>query len=302
VSEQRRGTSLAFAAYLLWGMFPLYWPLLEPSGAIEILAHRVLWSLVSVALLLVLARGRAGSRVPRDRRALTLLAAAAVLIGVNWGVYIWGVNHQHVVDTSLGYFVNPLVSVALGVLVLGERLSRTQWSAVGLAAAGVVELTADAGHPPWIALVLAASFGGYGLIKKVVGVGAVGGLVVETAVLSPVALAVVLGLAATGGTTFGSHGAGHAALLASTGVITVVPLLAFAGAASRVPLSRLGVMQYLTPTMQFLLGVLLRHEPLPPGRLVGFCLVWVALAVFTFDSVHRYRRQPAPVAELLTAA
>jgi chloramphenicol-sensitive protein RarD len=292
VSEVRRGTLLGFAAYLLWGLFPLYWPLLEPAGAVEILAHRVLWSLVLVGLVLLL-RSHSLRTLPRDRRALRLLVAAAVLIAVNWGVYIWGVNAHHVVETSLGYFVNPLVSVALGVVALGERLRRVQWAAVGLAATGVVVLTADSGRLPWIALVLASSFGTYGLLKKVVGVPAVEGLVVETAVLTPLALGYVVVGGLFGTTTLTGRGGGHALLLVSAGVVTAIPLLAFAGAAARVPLSRLGLMQYVTPTMQFLIGVLVRHEPLPPGRLAGFVLVWVALAVFTVDTATHYRRQLA---------
>ena len=296
MSEVRRGTVLGFAAYLAWGVFPLFFPLLEPAGAIEILAHRVLWSLALVGLLL-LVRNRSLRTLPRERRQRWLLVAAAVLIAVNWGVYIWGVNSHHVVETSLGYFVNPLVSVALGVVILGERLRSTQWAAVGLAAIGVVVLTVDSGRVPWIALVLASSFGTYGLVKKIVGVPAVEGLVVETAVLTPLALGYVVVGGLVGTTTFASHGVDHTLLLVSAGVITAIPLLAFAGAAARVPLSRLGLMQYITPTMQFLIGVLVRHEPLPIGRLVGFGLVWVALAVFTVDTATNRRRQLAlPVA------
>jgi chloramphenicol-sensitive protein RarD len=295
VSEVRRGTLLGFAAYLAWGVFPLYFPLLEPAGALEILAHRVLWSLALVGLVLLVWM-RSLRTLPRDRRQRRLLVAAAVLIAVNWGVYIWGVNSHHVVETSLGYFVNPLVSVGLGVVALGERLRRGQWAGVVLAAVGVVVLTVDAGRPPWIALVLAASFGTYGLVKKIVGVPAVEGLVVETAVLAPVALGYVVVGGLLGATTFTTHGPGHALLLVTAGVITAVPLLAFAGAAARVPLSRLGLMQYLTPTMQFLIGVLVRHEPLPPGRLAGFAIVWVALVLFTIDTATNHRRQLAGTA------
>jgi chloramphenicol-sensitive protein RarD len=299
VSEDRRGTLLGVVAYLLWGLFPLYWPLLEPAGSVEILAHRVVWSLVTVALLL-LVTGRSVRSLPRDRRRLALLAAAAVLIGVNWGVYIWGVNNHHVVETSLGYFINPLVSVALGVVVLGERLRQLQWVAVAVATGGVVVLSVAAGRPPWIALVLAFSFGAYGLVKKVVGVGAVEGLVVETAVLAPVALVYLLVLAGTGDGSFTQHGADHAALLASAGVVTAVPLLAFAGAASRVPLSRLGLLQYMTPTIQFLLGVLVRHESVSAGKLLGFVIVWIGLAVFTIETAASRRRQLAYAAEAVT--
>jgi chloramphenicol-sensitive protein RarD len=287
VSEERRGTTLALAAYLMWGVFPLYWPLLEPAGALEILAHRVVWSFVAVAALLMLVGRGAWRRLPRDRRRLTLLSAAAILIGINWGLYIWGVNNHHVVDTSLGYFINPLVSVAIGVLLLGERLRPAQWSAVGIAAGGVVVLTVESGHLPWLALTIAVSFGLYGLVKKIVGVGAVEGLVVETSVLSPVALVYLIVLASNGSGGYTQHGAGHALLLMSAGAVTAAPLLAFAGGAARIPLSRLGLLQFGTPTIQFLIGVLYRHEPLPLGKLIGFILVWVALTVFTIDTFYR---------------
>jgi chloramphenicol-sensitive protein RarD len=194
-----------------------------------------------------------------------------------------------VVETSLGYFVNPLVTVALSVLVLGERLRRVQWLAVGVAAAGVIVLTVQAGRPPWIALGLAGSFGTYGLIKKVVGVEPAAGLVVEAAVLAPIALGYLLFIGADGTGTFTSHGAGHALLLAAAGPVTALPLLAFAAASSRVPLSRMGLLQYLTPCIQFMIGILVRHEPLGPVRLVGFLLVWVALAIFTADTTSTHR-------------
>ncbi|HVT19975.1 MAG TPA: EamA family transporter RarD [Mycobacteriales bacterium] len=303
MSEQRRGTLLGLAAYLIWGMFPLYWPLLEPATAVEILAHRVVWSLVTVAALLVVVSGRAAWRgLPRDARSLTLLAVAGLLIGINWGVYIWGVNHGHVVETSLGYFINPLVTVALGVVVLRERLRTAQWAAVGVAAAGVVVLTAEAGRPPWIALVLAFSFGAYGLVKKVVGVSPVNGLVIEAAVLAPVAAGYLAIEAARGQGSFTTDGVGHAALLASAGAVTVVPLLLFAGAAPRMTLSRLGLMQYLTPTIQFVIGVTVRHEPLPAARLVGFCLVWLALGIFTANLVTLPARERQVLGDRLLSA
>jgi chloramphenicol-sensitive protein RarD len=221
------------------------------------------------------------------------LSASSVLIGINWGVYIWGVNHHHVVETSLGYFVNPLVTVALGVIVLGERLRRLQWTAVAIAALGVVVLTVQSGRPPWIALILAFSFGGYGLIKKVVGVEPAAGLTVESALLAPIAIGYLIVGATTGHSTFANHGVGHAVLMASAGPVTIVPLLAFAAAAPRVPLSRLGLMQYLTPTIQFVIGVAVRHEPLGAVRLIGFLLVWAALVVFTVDSAGGRRRREA---------
>jgi chloramphenicol-sensitive protein RarD len=292
VTTTRRGALYAASAYLLWGLFPLYWPLLEPSTSLEVLAHRILWSLVVVALLLAITRRTAQLRaVVRSPGRLLRLTAAAVFVAVNWFTYIYGVTSGQVVETSLGYFVNPIVTVLLGVLVLGERLRPAQWSALGLAFVAVLVLTVQNGSPPWIALVLAFSFGAYGLIKKTVGVGAVEGLAVETAVLLPVAAAYVAVLGVTGAGTFGSEGPAHMGLLALSGLVTAVPLLLFAGAASRVPMTTLGVLQYLAPTIQFLLGVTLFDESLPALRLVGFVLVWAALVLFTADLVRHHRRQ-----------
>ena len=291
MTATRSGALYGASAYLLWGLFPLYWPLLEPAGALEVLAHRVLWSLVVVVVLLA-ATGRLGHvrAAVADRRRLLMITVAAVVVGVNWGTYIWGVTHDRVVETSLGYFVNPIVTVLLGVLVLGERLRPAQWTALGAAFVAVVVLTVENGSPPWIALVLAFSFGTYGLLKKTAGVGAVEGLTIETAVLLPVAAAYVAVLGVTGAGTFGSEGVGHAALLALSGVVTAVPLLLFGAAASRVSLTTLGLLQYLAPTLQFLLGITLFGEPLPLGKLLGFVLVWAALALFTADLVRHHRR------------
>jgi chloramphenicol-sensitive protein RarD len=301
VSSERRGTFLGVTAYVIWGLFPIYWPWLEPGGALEVLAHRVVWSLVFV-LVLVAVGGRRARGIPYDARSMKLLCAAAVLIGINWGVFIWAVNHGHVLEGSLGYFINPLVTVALGVVVLGERLRSMQWSAVAVAAVGVVILAIETGRPPWVALTLALTFGTYGLIKRVVGVGALQGLVVEAAVLAPFALGYLIWLSVAGDSSFTGHGADHVALLISAGPATAVPLLLFAGAAARVPLSQLGVLFYLNPAMQFLLGVFVAHEPLSTGRLAGFALVWVALIVFTADSLtHHRRRQLSLTAEASAA-
>lgn len=292
MTSGRRGVLAGAGAYLLWGLFPLYWPLLQPSSALEVLAHRVLWSVVAVVGLLAVTR-----RLPqvlaaiRDRRRLAQLALAAVVIGINWGTYIYGVSNDRVLETSLGYFVNPIVTVLLGVLVLGERLRPVQWVALGAAFLAVVVLTVENGGPPWIALVLAFSFGAYGLLKKTAGVGAVEGLAIETVVLLPVAVAYLVVLGVSGQSTFGSEGPGHAGLVAASGVITAVPLLLFGAAASRVPLTTLGLLQYLAPTMQFLLGVALFHEPLPLVKLIGFVLVWLGLALFTADLVRHHRKQ-----------
>jgi chloramphenicol-sensitive protein RarD len=282
---------LGLMAWTMWGFFPLYWPLLEPAGAVEILAHRIFWSLVvMLAVVLVMRKRAALLATLADRRTRWLLAVAAVLITVNWGTYIYGVNSHHVVETSLGYFINPLVSVLLGVVVLGERLRRLQWAALALAGAAVLALTVEYGRPPWISLVLAFSFGSYGLAKKKANAGAVESLVIETMVVSPVALAYLVFLTASGASTFASEGAGHVALLVGTGVVTVIPLLCFGGAATRIPLSTLGLMQYLTPTVQFLLGILVFHEPMPAMRWVGFSLIWLALVLFTIESLRSRRR------------
>ena len=290
-SEVRKGTLLGAAAYGMWGLFPLFWPLLRPAGPVEVLAHRVLWSLLVVAVLLWLTGSWAAVRaVPR--RQVLRLALAACLLAVNWGTYIYGVNSGQVVETSLGYFINPLVSVALGVLVLGERLRTAQRAAVAAAALAVVVLSVENGRPPYLALVLAFSFGFYGLLKKQAGIGAVPSLAVETAVLAPLAAVFVV---ATGGGTAVSHGPGHLGLLALSGVVTTVPLLAFGAAATRVPLTTLGVLQYVAPTLQLLVGVLLRHEAFGTQQVVGFGLVWAALAVFTADLISA-RRRVAPVA------
>jgi chloramphenicol-sensitive protein RarD len=287
----------------MWGFFPLYWPLLEPAGAVEILAHRIVWSLVVVVgVVLVTRRGASLRATLADRRTRWLLAVASVLITVNWGTYIWGVNNHHVVETSLGYFINPLVSVLLGVLVLGERLRRMQWVALGIAAVAVLGLTVEYGRPPWVALILALSFGSYGLAKKKANAGAVESLVLETVFVSPVALGYVLFLVSTGASTFGSNGAWHVVLVMGTGLVTVLPLLCFGGAATRIPLSTLGLMQYLTPSVQFLLGILVFHEPMPAMRWVGFGLIWLALAVFTASSLqHRHQQLRVSPAERVSA-
>jgi chloramphenicol-sensitive protein RarD len=302
VNNHRSGLAAGVGAYLLWGLFPLYWPLLEPAAPVEILAHRIAWSLVFVASLLALTVGFGWVRGLGRRRA-GLLTLAAVLVTINWGTYIYGVNSEHVVETSLGYFINPLVTVALAVTVLGERLTRLQGVAVAIAAAAVVVLTVDYGRPPWIALALAVSFGLYGLMKKLVRVEAAPGLFVETALVVVPAVVVLAVLHAQGEGTAGSEGVGHLLLLMSSGVATAIPLLLFAAATRRIPLSTVGLLQYLTPLMQLAIGVFVRHEPMPPARLAGFVIVWVALGVFTADSLRAARSTGRhPAAESVPAA
>jgi chloramphenicol-sensitive protein RarD len=297
------GLAAGVGAYLLWGFFPLYWPLLEPAAPVEILAHRIAWSVLFLAVVLAFTGGFAWV-TGLDRRQFGLLSLAAALITVNWGVFIYSVNSGHVVETALGYFITPLVSVALAVGVLRERLRGGQRVAVATAAVAVVVLTVDYGRPPWIALTLAFSFGLYGLVKKKADVGGTRSLAVETAFLVLPAMAYLLWLEGRGRGTFTSEGLGHVALLAGSGITTAVPLMLFGAAAIRVPLATIGLLQYLAPVLQFLIGVLIYDEAMPLSRLAGFALVWLALVVFTVDAVRAAREgarvAPAPV-ESVTA-
>lgn len=290
--ESRRGLLFGIGAYGLWGAFPLYFPLLEPGGAVEILAHRIVWSALVMALLVLLLRRREALReVLRNRRTRLLLVLAAATITANWGTYIYGVNSERVVETSLGYFINPLVTVLMGVVILGERLRAVQWGALGVGFVAVAVLTWDYGRPPWIALVLAFSFGTYGLAKKTAGVGAIESLAFETAMIAPFALGFLAWLSTTGDSHFTSEGAGHVLLLMSAGVVTAIPLLLFSGAATRITMTSLGLLQYLAPILQFALGVTVLGEHMPAGRWIGFTLVWLALSVFTWDAIRARRAQ-----------
>jgi chloramphenicol-sensitive protein RarD len=290
--QTRRGTAFGALAFFLWGSFPLYFRALEPARPIEILLHRVVWALAVCLLALVVSRRIGLLRdVFRSGRLVGVLAVAAVLIAVNWGVYIAAVNTGHVVEAALGYFINPLVTVLVGVLVLHERLRRLQWTAVVIGAIAVVVLTVDYGRPPWIALVLAASFASYGLVKKQVGprVTALASLTTETVVLAPFALGALVWLEVTGRGSFTTDSPWHGLLLASTGIATTVPLVLFAAGSRRVPLSTMGLLQFITPVLQLLVGVLLLDEQVPGTRWVGFGLVWVALALLSIDSVRESR-------------
>ncbi|WP_323178276.1 EamA family transporter RarD [Streptomyces sp. NBC_00620] len=289
--EQHIGLLNGIAAYGMWGLVPLFWPLLQPAGAVEILAHRMVWSLAFVGIALVVMRRWAwAGELIRQPRKLGLITVAAAVITVNWGVYIWAVNSGHVVEASLGYFINPLVTIAMGVLILKERMRPLQWTAVGVAFAAVVVLTLGYGSPPWISLILAFSFATYGLVKKKVNIGGIESLAAETAIQFLPALGFLLWLGSSGKATFGTEGVGHMALLAATGVVTALPLVCFGAAAIRVPLSTLGLLQYLAPVFQFLLGILYFHEAMPPERWAGFALVWLALSLLTFDALRTARR------------
>src|SRR3954465_3800033 len=262
------GVASGLTAYALWGLFPLYFPLLEPAGGLEIVAHRVLWSLVFVTILLTVVRRWGLVRAAlTDRRTVLVLAGAAVLIAVNWLVFVYGVNSGHVVGTPPGHFINPPGSVLLGGVVFSERLRPLQWTAVGIAAVAVGVLTIDYGRPPWIALALAAGFGLYGVMKKLVRVEAAPGLFVETALVAVPAAIVLAVLHAGGHGTFGNAGVGHALLLASCGIATAVPLLLFAAAARRIPLPTMALLHSLPPLMQLGIGFFVYDEPMPPARL-----------------------------------
>ncbi|MEU8824631.1 EamA family transporter RarD [Streptomyces sp. NPDC048636] len=303
--QSRQGIILGFSAYVIWGLFPLYFKLLEDSGTVEIVLHRYLWALPMCALVLAVTGGLAQVRpVLRTPRRVGLLGAAALSLALTSGVYIYAVNSGHVVEASLGYFINPLVTVALGVAVLRERPRRAQWWAVGICALAVAVLTVAYGRLPWIALTLAGSFGVYGLLKNRVGgdVGALVGLTVETLVLAPVAVVGVAAYAATGHGTFTVDAPWQGLLLASGGLAIVAPLLPFAAAVRRVPLITIGLLQYITPVLQLLIGVALFHESMPASRWTGFGLVWAALAVLTADGLRARARSRAARQDRHTAS
>ncbi|MCZ0710289.1 EamA family transporter RarD [Microbacterium paraoxydans] len=288
------GVAYAGSAYLLWGVLPLYFLLLQPTGPWEVVAWRVLLSFVFCLLLLTVTRGwPAFLAIVRSPRLLGWTALAGLLIYVNWQVFVLGTLSENVVETALGYFVNPITTVLLGVFVLKERLRRLQWAAVGIAAVAVVVIIVAYGHVPWIALTLTASFGLYGLIKKKIGpaVDAVSGLTLESFWLIPIAVVQLVIVATTPvGLTMGTAGWPHAVLLAFAGVATAVPLLLFAAGTRRVDLTIIGMLQFLTPVLQFVIGVVVLHEPMPPERWIGFLLVWVAIAVFVVDLLLAARR------------
>lgn len=287
-----RGVIYAVGAYALWGLLPIYWKALHSVPAAEILSHRMVWSLVFVLLLLA-ARRQWGWIRPTlsNPRTLITFFVSAVVLGVNWFIYIWAVNAGHVVETSLGYFINPLISVLLGVLFLKERLRRGQSVAIGLALLGVLYLTLTYGSLPWIALTLACSFALYGLLRKTASLGSLEGLALETAVLFLPAFAYLLYLEGSGTAAFAHSPLSITLLLALGGVATALPLLLFAAAARQITLTAIGILQYIAPTMQFLLGVFLYGEPFNQTRLVGFGLIWLALLVYSAEGIYEGRRR-----------
>jgi chloramphenicol-sensitive protein RarD len=286
-----RGVLYGAAAYGLWGLFPLYWSLIRHVPTAQTMGHRIVWACAVLAALVWSSR-RPAALTAVPRRVVALYSAAAVLIGVNWTLYVWAVNAGFVVETSLGYFITPLVNVVLGIVVFRERLRRLQWIAVALAAAGVLQLTYVYGQPPWIALGLAASFGTYGLIKKKAPLAPVDGLFLETAILVLPALAYLVFVQRSGDGVFLHAGMATDVLLAGTGVLTVIPLLLFASAVRRVPLTLIGILQYISPTLTFLLGLFVFREPFTAAQLTGFAFVWIALLLFGADGLLTRRARP----------
>ena len=286
------GFAAAVTAFLIWGLFPLYLKPLAAVPAPEIMAHRIVWCCLLVFGWLA-ARGELGlvRAALADPVSRLRLMGSAVLISINWLIYVWAVSNGHVVDASLGYFINPLLNVVLGVVVLQERLNRAQWLAVALAAIGVLYLTVATAHPPWIALALAASFGTYGLIRKVVKVESVPGLATETLLLAPFAVAFLAWCELRGTGELGHASAGVNALLVGSGLITALPLALFAYGARLIPYSTIGIVQYIGPTLQFLIGVFVFHEAFTAERAVGFVMIWAALAIYAADGAYRTRRR-----------
>jgi chloramphenicol-sensitive protein RarD len=286
----RRGLVLGLTAYGMWGLVPLFWHLLAAVDPVEVLAHRTVWGcVVFVAIAAAARRLRDVAAALRAPRTVGMMTLSSTLLCVNWGVFVYAVAADRVLDASLGYFINPLVSVALGTIVLRERLRPLQWIAVGLAAIGVAVAAWSLGTVPWISLVLAGSFGSYGLVRKVAAVDALAGSTVETALAAPVAAAYLVWLTIHGEGAFGAD-TGLDLLLVATGVVTAVPLVFFTSAARRLPLSIVGFIQYITPTCQFLLAIAVFGEPLAAGRLVAFVWIWAALAVFSLDTLRTLRR------------
>ncbi|MCV7215278.1 EamA family transporter RarD [Mycobacterium crocinum] len=286
------GLLYGIGAYGSWGLFPAFFPLLKPAGALEVLAHRIVWTLILMAGVLVAMRKLSDLRAITGRTWVLLFCASA-LVSANWVIFIFAVNNGHVVDGALGYFINPLVSALLGVLIFRERLNRAQMVAVLIALAAVVLLGIEVGGPPFIALGLALTFGLYGVVKKVVACDPRVSVGVEAAIAAPFAIAYIAVLELSGHGQFTTNGPGHIALMMLSGPITAIPLLFFAAAAQRLPLVTLGLLMYLNPAMQMTWGVVVAHEPMPPARWVGFALIWLALLVFSGDALRRARQAPA---------
>jgi chloramphenicol-sensitive protein RarD len=298
-SVHSTGVLLGVTGYLLWGMFPLYFVLLDTVAPLEVVAHRIIWSLIVVIFILLIGKQWRAFTGAFTRRNVIILGSAAIFLSLNWLVYVYAVDSNQVVQASLGYFINPLISVAMGVIILKENLRKTQWVAVGIALVAVVVLTIASGSVPWIALTLGISFGTYGLLKKYANLPSLQSLGIETVVLLPLAL-IILGISvANGSESFVLDGPSITFLLIMLGPITAIPLLAFGGASTRIPLSTLGVLQYITPVLQFLLGVFIFQEAMSTGSWIGFTLVWISLVIFTVDMYRNSRTRNYQLKETL---
>lgn len=274
---------------MLWGAFPLYWPLLEPASALEIVSHRAVWTMVFCIIILAITKSLRATRETMKRpKVVAKLFLTSILISINWLVYIWATNNGHVVEASLGYYINPLVMIGFGIIILKEKMRALQWIAVGIATFGVLVLTIDYGRLPWIALTLAISWGSYGFIKKQLGLGALEGLAIETLIASLPYLLYLIYIGNNGTGQFG-QGVGLTILLISAGAVTAIPLLLFNGSTTRLPLTVIGLLQYITPTIQFSIGVWVRHEDMPAARWVGFLIIWIALITLALDLVKSGR-------------
>jgi len=295
----KKGILYGLGAYLLWGFFPIYWKFLHHVSALQVIGHRIAWSFAALTVFILLTRQWNGFRAAAfNAKAVRLYTISSVLLTINWLIYVWGVNSGFIVETSLGYFINPLISVLLGVLFLRERLRPMQWLAVTLAATGVIYLTVVYGRLPWIALSLAVSFGFYGLVKKLAPLSSLYGLTLETAIVFPVALSYLLFVNFKGQGAFLHEGGTVDLLLAGAGIVTTVPLLLFASAARQIPLSMIGLLQYVAPTLQFLIGIYLYREPFEPSHLIGFSIVWLALVIFWVENFLANRVPVQPIPEL----
>jgi len=294
-----KGILYGIGAYVLWGFFPIYWKFLHPVPALQVIGHRIGWSFILLALYILITKQWQDFRsVAFKWKTLGIYSIAAVLLTINWLVYVWGVNAGFIVETSLGYFINPLLSVMLGVIFLRERLRPIQWIPVGLAAVGVIYLTFVYGHLPWIALSLAFSFGFYGFVKKLSPLGSLYGLTLETGIVFPVALIYLAIVGVNGSGAFLHDGTLVDVLLIGAGVVTTIPLLMFASAAKQIPLTIVGLLQYVAPTLQFLIGVFVYKEAFDISHFIGFAIVWAALIIFAVESYMANRAPAQPIPEL----
>jgi chloramphenicol-sensitive protein RarD len=289
LNKQKLGLIYGVSAYVLWGMFPLYWPLLKPANSLEIVSHRAVWTMVFCIIVLTATHALKSTLATFKRPKMAVkLFTTTILISINWLVYIWATNNGHVVEAALGYYINPLMVIAFGVILLKERMRPLQWTAVSIAAIGVLVLTIDYGRLPWVALALALSWGSYGLMKKQLGIGALEGLTIETLIAFIPYCGYLIFIGAKGEGHFG-HGVAITTLLISAGAVTAIPLLLFNGATTRLPLTSIGLLQYITPTLTFIVGVWVNHEVMPAARWIGFILIWVALITLAIDLLRSSR-------------